>query len=327
MTMTKLNTEALERIPPVLESSQVVVAASLHVAIDAAAVRAFAGRLQAEGIAHADDALQLSGSRSATANFVLVTDALNFCFWSDAPWEVAYRGQTWTRTFAMVAGMLRAVERDPAWLTAQRWAAADDADIVGLFAGVGGIPLPGRRREILNETGAILQQRYAGEFARLVDAVGGDAGALALRLAEEFPSFHDVAAHPAGRVAFLKRAQICAADLHSAWTRQGYAGLTNLDALTVFADYRLPQLFRHERMLRLDDDLATRIDRQVPIAAGSREEVELRAATVVIGQQLCDALRTLGAPAAPWQLDYELWRRARLPEVTVPHHRTVTCFY
>jgi len=314
-------------IPEVLTSCQAVMAAARHVAIDAAAVDAFARRLAADGIEVADDELLLRGTRAAGANFVLVSDALNFCFWSDAPWEVTYRGQSWTRTFAMVAGLLRAIERDPAWLTAQRWAEASEADVAEIFAGAGAIPLPQRRREILNETGEILRISYGGQFVNLVDAVEGDALLLARRLALEFPSFRDVAYHPVGHVAFLKRAQICAADLHRTWIAQGHAGLHNLAALTVFADYRLPQLFRHEGMLTLDGELAATIDREEAILAASPQEVELRAATVVIGEMLVAALASAGRPVAAYELDYELWRRAKLPEVQVPHHRTLTHFY
>jgi hypothetical protein len=314
-------------VPLVLESCRRVMAAARYVSIDPQAVAAFAGKLAREGMADAYDPLQFRGSRAACANFVLITDALNFCFWSHAPWKITYGGQAWTRTFAMVAGMLRAIETDPAWVTAERWASATDDDVADLFTDVGVIPLAQRRREVLNETGTILREEYAGEFTNIVEAVERDAMQLARGLAVEFPSFRDVATHPAGPVAFLKRAQICAADLHRTWNSQGHGGLRNMEALTVFADYRLPQLFRYEGMLILAGAFARRIDREDLIEADSQEEVEIRAATVVIGEQICAALRDLHHPITAWELDYELWRRARLPEVTVPHHRTVTHFY
>ncbi|MCB9849563.1 MAG: hypothetical protein H6817_02525 [Phycisphaerales bacterium] len=317
-------------IPDVLDSCRDVVRAARHVRIDDAAVEAFARRLVREGVAVPEDELALDGSASEIANFVLITDALNFCFWGDAgvePWAVEHRGQVWTRTLAMVAGMLRAVEHDRAWLTAQRWAAATDADVADLFAGKGGIPMPQRRREILCETGAVLHAKYDGQFTRLVAMVERDALALARKLAKDFPSFHDVARYGGKPVALLKRAQICAADLHRAWASAGHPGLANLGALTVFADYRLPQLFRHEAMMVVDNALAARIDAEQRIDAGSDEEIEIRAATVVISQLLCEAMTQAGRTTEAWELDYELWRRAREPEVTVPHHRTVTHFY
>ncbi|MCB9866510.1 MAG: hypothetical protein H6816_07740 [Phycisphaerales bacterium] len=228
-----------------------------------------------------------------------------------SPWS---RGCT-ARSSAILPGSPRSAGRKPPRPTSRRSSPAR------------AIPLPQRRREILNETGEILRISYGGQFVNLVDAVEGDALLLARRLALEFPSFRDVAYHPVGHVAFLKRAQICAADLHRTWIAQGHAGLHNLAALTVFADYRLPQLFRHEGMLTLDGELAATIDREEAILAASPQEVELRAATVVIGEMLVAALASAGRPVAAYELDYELWRRAKLPEVQVPHHRTLTHFY
>ena len=318
-----------ERIPPVLESVARVVRRARYVTIDEQAVRRWAG-----GVAHYpftssadDEALLFRGSRADCANYVLLADALNFCFWSDEPWEVEYRGRTWTRTFAMMAGLRRAIDRERAWLSAERWAEATDADVESLFAGTGHIPQPELRRDILRQTGSILHQRFDGQFDAMVEAEGGDARHVAYRLAECFPSFCDVSHYDAEPVAFLKRAQLCAADLHRTWLANGLAGLTNMAALTVFADYRLPQLFRHEGMLRLVDELAGRIERAEVIEAGSLEEIEIRAATVWIGELLCEALRSCGRIVSPWQLDFELWVRAKAPQVTVPHHRTITPFY
>jgi hypothetical protein len=267
------------------------------------------------------------GSRDQCANFVLLTDALNFCFWSDEPWEVEYRGRTWKRTFAMMAGVLRAIEDDPSWLTADRWARAGLSDIDSVFGGLGSIPRPESRVKVLQETGQILGDRFGGQFSNAPVLVDYQANRLAHLLADEFPSFRDVAYYKGQPVAFLKRAQICAADLHRVWTANGYPGLRDLEHLTVFADYRLPQLFRHEGLLRFSPELAGRIDRGELVAAGTQEEIEIRAATVCLGQLLNEHLRRLGRPADPWQLDYGLWQRAREPGVRVPHHRTITDFY
>ncbi len=317
----------LDQIPDVLESVYPVVHAARSVRIDDDRVRAWARTLAPEALTVPTDDLLYHGPADRVANFVLISDALNFCFWSPRSWSVRYRGQTWTRTLAMLAGLLRTIEVDPSWLTADRWASATDAEVAEIFNDQGEIPLARRRREIMQETGQLLARRHGGQFAAMAESVDRDALRLARRLAEIFPSFRDVATYDGRPVAFLKRAQIAAADLHRAWLANGYPGLNNLQALTVFADYRLPQLFRHEGLLVLSDAFAARIDREEEIPAGSPEEVELRAATVVIARMLCDAVADAGHQAEQWALDYELWRRAKLPEVTVPHHRTVTEFY
>ena len=320
---------AVPTIPDILESASSVVRRAKHVLIDPEAVRRWAGWFAAQPFEQPDEDpdLLFRGPPDQGANYVLLIDALNFCFWSDVPWEIVYQGRTWTRTLAMMAGVRRSVENDASWLTADRWAAATRADVNEMFAGRGSIPLPDRRVDILVETGTILRDRFGGQFEEVVNLAQRRANRLAYLLSDCFPSFRDVAVYDGKPVAFLKRAQICAADLHRVWAANGHQGLRDLDRLTVFADYRLPQLFRHEGMLHLARNLGERVDRGDIIEAGSQEEIEIRAATVVVGQLLCDELRALGRTVAPWKLDYDLWLRARSPKVTVPHHRAITHFY
>ncbi len=315
-------------IPDVLESVEAVVKNSRYVSIDEQAVYNWAKSIvDCQFADDKDDSLLFRGSQSDCANFALISDALNFCFWSDEPWEVEYKGRNWTRTFAMMAGLLKAIEKEPAWLTADRWIKADTLDVARMFSGIGEIPMSRRRVEIFNEAGQVLAERFDGRFLNLVEQECFDARRISYRLAECFPSFYDVSNYNGHEVAFLKRAQICAADLHRVWTANGYSGLTNLESLTVFADYRLPQLFWHEKMIQLAEDFAAAIRREEEIKADSAEEIELRAATVQVGKLICDTLTSLGRPVAAWELDYELWVRAKSPQVTVPHHRTITNFY
>lgn len=300
-----------------------------HLSIDEAAIKRFAVELfDAPQIAGPeDDALLFRGSRDECANFCLLCDALNFCFWSDEGWELEYAGQRWTRTHAMIAGVLRAIGQDRAWLASDQWRNATAQDVQTIFAGEGSIPLPAERLRIMNETGRVLSDRFNGQFIGAVDQANQDASRVAELLAQDFPSFRDIATHSGEKVVFLKRAQICAADLHRTLIANDLAGLSGLSQLTVFADYRLPQLFRHVGAMRLSPELADAVDQEREIAGGSTEEVELRAATIWIADQLVDELNRMGRPVDAWELDYTLWLSARAPEVCVPHHRTVSIYY
>ena len=89
-------------------------------------------------------------------------------------------------------------------------------------------------------------------------------------------------------------------------------GFHDMHTLTVFADYRLPQLFRAEGIFRLDARLAEAIEEHQSIARGSSDEIHLRAATVWAGQRLGDAIRARpgGEGVTQALLDYFLWRTA-----------------
>ncbi|HNO78901.1 MAG TPA: queuosine salvage family protein [Phycisphaerae bacterium] len=316
-------------VAAILPSVERVVQRLQHVSIDEVAVARFARELnetpQLSG--PEDDALLFRGPRESCANFCLLCDALNFCFWSDQGWELEFAGKLWTRTHAMIAGVLRAIDQDPNWLTADRWRDATMSDVETIFAGRGSIPFPDERLRIMNETGRVLCDRFDGQFAHAVDRTDQDASGIVEILARDFPSFRDAATHSGESVVFLKRAQICVADLHRTLTANGLSGLRGLESLTVFADYRLPQLFRHVGALVLNPQLAATVDQELEVANGSTEEVELRAVTIWIADQLVRELRRMGRSVDAWELDYTLWLKARSPEVRVPHHRTVSIFY
>ncbi|MHC4611610.1 MAG: queuosine salvage family protein [Planctomycetota bacterium] len=315
-------------LPDVLESCQAVAGGARFVGIDSQAARRWADTCTADALQMptVPDELRFSGSRDDCANLVLLLDCLNFCFWSDGPWSVEFRGRTWRRTFAMYASVLRAVNHDAAWLQPQRWAEADADMVTRLFRGEGEIPLLEKRQEVLNETGRCLLEHFDGKFARAVERVG-EARDLAYLLAERFPSFRDAPQYQGRTVALLKRAQLCVSDLHQTWTQCGYGGLEGIGRLTVFADYRLPQYLRHIEVLTLAPALAQRIDAGREIPAGSAEEVELRAATIVGGDVLRSALAARGMDLPAWHLDCVLWEHSHDPSVTVPHHRTRTIYY
>jgi hypothetical protein len=274
--------------------------------------------------------LAMTGSPEELTRWVLLLDSLNFCFWSQPGenWEVEYAGRRWGRYYAMVAGLHRAVNRDRSWLEPRRWAAASLEDVAGIFAGQGCIPMPARRVEVLAETGQTALERFRGEPIRLVEQAGFDAARIACLLADSFRSFRDVHSYHGRNVAILKRAQIFAADLAAAWKASGGAAIVNLEALTAFADYRVPQILRHLGILVLDANLATRIDCGEPVRASSTEEIEIRACTVWATELMARALQSQrGVEIPAWILDEYLWQRSHDPEVTVQHHRTLTCYY
>jgi hypothetical protein len=57
-----------------------------------------------------------------------------------------------------------------------------------------------------------------------------------------------------------------------------------VEELTVFAGYKLPKVLRRLGILRYAPHLAEQIDRHELLEAGSREQVEIRAATVWAGE-------------------------------------------
>jgi hypothetical protein len=180
----------------------------------------------------------------------------------------------------------------------------------------------------VHEVGRVLLEHYDGQFANAVEQANHSAVRLVLLLAEQFSSFHDVARYRGHEVRFLKRAQICVADLHGSFGGKDYGSFTDLDQLTVFADYKVPQVLRHFGILEYHPSLATRIDKQDLIAPGSEEEIELRAATVWAGELLRrQMVYSAGNPISASEVDNRLWHIGQnIPEMK-PYHRVRTIYY
>jgi hypothetical protein len=280
------------------------------------------------------DALHFTDGTERTANWVLLLDALNFCFWGEPGeprWRVEWRGQVVDGYYALAAALARAVEEGrPLWDAMYLAALTEDelAAILRPTPGSARIPLSAERLTNAHEAGRVLAARYGGQFALTVDAAGGSAVALALLVAREFASFNDVTTWHGREVRFLKRAQICVADLHAAFRGERWGAFSDLDTLTAFADYKLPQILRQRSVLEYAPELADLVDHYVPLAAGSEAEVEIRAATVWAVELLRRALAERGVLRPASAIDYRLWAESQQPGPAArPYHRTRTMYY
>src|SRR5690606_21911640 len=122
-----------------------------------------------------------------------------------------------------------------------------------------------------------------------------------------FPSFRDVARFRDQEVRFYKRAQILAADLFGTFGGQGLGRFNDLDQLTAFADYKVPQVLHQLGILRSSPELQYDLHRHRELEPGSQPELEIRAGTIWGIEFLRRELERLGQPLAAYQLDWALW--------------------
>lgn len=96
-------------------------------------------------------------------------------------------------------------------------------------------------------------------------------------LAADFPCFNDVALYDNRKtVRFLKRAQICVADIWAAFDGEGYGRFDDIDKITIFADYRVPQILNALGCLWYSPPLQTAIVQKKVIESGHPWELQLR---------------------------------------------------
>lgn len=262
------------------------------------------------------------------ATYVLVLDALNFSFWGEPRWRVTYQGKLLDGYWALAASLRRAIEGGVPILDAGFLASIDELTVRDLFAGEGEIPLIEARVAHLREVGRGLQTA-GGSFAPIVSEAGGRAEALVAQVIHRFPSFDDVASYDGQKVRFYKRAQILMSDLYGMYDGRGPGAFRDLDRLTAFADYKIPQVLREADVLVYEPGLAAVVDSGQEIPAGDPREVEIRAGTVWGCELLRQALAVLrpNAPPRAFEVDWLLWSDAQGRQIERPYHRTRTIFY
>jgi hypothetical protein len=327
----------------VLGSTQWVVEQAKHVQIKRDHVRdacaAFLKRYSPATEATWYERFHFYDGTERTVNWLLVLDALNFCFWSEKGqprWRIDYHGEVLDGYWAEAAALTRAVEEGIALWDAGYLSTMSREDLVYIFRGVQAadgaagemIPLFEQRLEHVHEVGRVLLERYDGQFVHAVKQAEGSAVKLTLLLAQDFSSFRDVADYAGREVHFFKRAQICVADLHGAFRGRRWGTFSDLDKLTIFADYKLPQVLRHYGLLEYQHSLAERVDKQELLAAGGEAEVELRAATI----WACELLRremsdVAGSVITAVEIDQLLWYLGQNASDMRPYHRTRTIYY
>ena len=102
----------------------------------------------------------------------------------------------------------------------------------------------------------------------------------------------------------------------------------DISMLTMFADYRVPQILRSMGILTYSPTLASAIDGYMELPWGGEQEVELRAQTVVAVDMLQQELKLKGLDLLVLECDWLLWQKGEdLKDEILPHHRTLSIYY
>lgn len=316
----------------VLQSTKAVVDGARHVRVDDDAIVKWARGVSPSALSPSTQVghslfEHLPGTRDEVANLILLIDALNFCFWSSDPIRIEWRGQSYERFNAMLVSLMLTSRHDPRWFDPAYWLEVPREEIQQVLSGRGELLMMNERERIIRETGRVLLDRYDGRFSAAVDSVNGRAWPLAVLLMTNFDSFRDVGKLRGRPVYFLKRAQICAVDLSTAWSMRGEGGLEGLEELTAFADYRVPQALRELGIIVLSPELGAAIEAEEEIGVESEEEIEIRAATIQAVDRMVKAAGAAGKRTTAWRVDWYLWGLSHEVSIGVKHHRTRTIFY
>lgn len=336
--LDRLFEEARHSPNPVLASVEPIVRGARHVRLNLDALKAKTQEVQPDQLKVADWKWPPYKPQDddGTIDFFMLMNTINFLFFepdTGEKYKVTVGDKEFKGADAMVACLNRALDEGIPLLDADYLANVSRAEMAHIFRGNIELPLLDERTAIFNEVGQVLKEKYDGSFANLTAAAGGrafdDGNGMVERLTRDFPSFRDSSPLPGGGEAvFNKRAQLAVGMLTSRLAGSGRFECSDVDQLTVFADYQLPRGLRAMGVLEYDEELAHRVDTGLPIEKDSRMEQELRAFTVVAGKLLEEELKArpgfgeLDARA----LDTYLWMQGRQDPDSRPHVTLTTAY-
>jgi len=299
------------------------------VRIQEAGLEAFAERLASVSWPEEDldPAHHVRGSEPEELAFVIALDAINF----GSGWFPVLRKRDGLSGYRTVATACKErFETEGAWSAASL--RATTAEVMAEMLGQDLLDpeveeLMALYAKAWRDLGRWLGERHDDRFESVIDSAEHSAARLVHSLAE-MSLYRDVARYEEVEVPFYKRAQITVADLARVLDPEGRGRFDDLDSLTLFADNLVPHVLRCEGVLVYEDSLADRIDRQVLLAPGSPEEIEIRAVAVEAVERLVDALGRRGRPTTAHALDGLLWNAGQAPAIKArPRHRTRCAFY
>ncbi|PKA59888.1 hypothetical protein AXF42_Ash015946 [Apostasia shenzhenica] len=267
-----------------------VASRSSHVKVDSQAIEEFMDKIHGsvpkiewnfEGIHYFDNG-------PLTVQYLLVLDALNFCFWPDK--DLFYDH--------LAFGLKQALENDKSALDADRLQRYTGPQLREMLKWQKPLPLEDERIRLLHEVGSELEKSFDGKATNLVKACGNSALSLVTIVAKHFPvsfpqqGFRDHSLYRGHQIFFYKRAQIFVADLWNAFKGKGYGSFHDISSVTIFADYIVPAVLRQLGILKYSSSLSSSIDTKKEIVSGSEEEVEIRACSIYAVEKMRELIQS-----------------------------------
>lgn len=324
---------------PVRTSTRFVVENARSVRINQKAVRELAYWIytcglwtnELENSAEARDILHTDNSQKEKLEFLFIFDSINFCFWSDKE-KRSLAHNNYQRSGSMCAAyaLKKFFEENKKKTTLKYLAAIPYKEFCSIFEGEEKLLLLKERWHCVRELCKMLLLRYDGDIVGFVESAHHKASLLLNKIYLTLPYFADIHAYEnicgeRRRVWFLKRAQLLIADIWGAFGGKGIGCFHDIEYLTAFADYKVPQVLHSKKyhgVLEYAPELEEKIKNKIELGAGSKEEVEIRACTVQTVENIVEEIaRFSGQRVYPVTIDWILWYLSH-QEFDTPHHRT-----
>ncbi|KAJ8926322.1 hypothetical protein NQ314_021307 [Rhamnusium bicolor] len=214
-------------------------------------------------------------------DWLFVVDTLNFCFWhkeNEEGWKVdGYSGY-----FALCAAVNRAQKEKVDILNPKFYSIITENQLHKILRSDTKVecPLLPERLKCLHEVGNVLLEQFDGSFENVVKKAENSAANLLNLIIENFKCFKDEAVYKGNKVAIYKRAQILIGDIWACFSNRGIGYFQDINEITAFADYRIPQTLLWYGVFEYSRDLLERLKTNEVLKNGDEVEVEIRGCSI-----------------------------------------------
>ncbi|XP_075217036.1 queuosine 5'-phosphate N-glycosylase/hydrolase-like isoform X3 [Lycorma delicatula] len=240
-------------------------------------------------------------------NWIFVVDTLNFCFWAakrNSWWEITHEGNKYSGYFGLCAAINKAIKGGIDMTDPKVYSQLELKDLEEILQGDDSsvkLQLMKERLDSLHQVGNVLLEKY--------------------------------------EVSFYKRAQILVSDIWGFCQGKGLGEFHDIDTITMFADYRVPQVLVHFGVLKYSPELHKLLKSEVLLESGCEEELEIRGCSIEAVERVKNRVLQLLEKSKSESnnilcnsilIDNYLWeyRRHKNYELEhIPYHKVVSIYY
>jgi hypothetical protein len=239
---------------------------------------------------------------NALCYFILL-NSLNFCFWKtkDHPkWVYKFNNKLWDGALGLFAFFTDTFNYSNLENSLSYYQNKDQNNsfFQNQNFNSGFLLLANERQNILSKTAEVLLSLNKTSFQILYKAAEKSTDEFIIQILNFFPDYYDP---------FLKRAQLLAAMLQGYFKEYYTPFLKNIENLTLFADYKVPQTLERLGILNFSKDFCKMLNSNKIFRCSSKYELILRANTILAGEKILDSLNSTEKKCNAAELDYTLW--------------------
>ena len=295
------------------------------------------GRLSLDLILYKENGVHPTSIEEKDIEWVFMTSALNFSFWTkdtEPQYLVTYKGKTQNGYMSMCAAINRTLDSGIPLTDPDFYGKISEEDLEKYLMGDDNVscPMIKERVSCLHEIGSILKEKYGGKFSNCLLSCEKSASKLLQMVTKDFPCFYDGAHYKGSKVTLHKRAQILVADLWQLFEAKGLCEFDDIDSITMFADYRVPQSLQYFGAFEYSAKLKEFLKSDQLLKNGDERETEIRGCSIeAVGKITRKVNDRLGARKVnDIQIDNFLWcfRREKADEmIKFPYHKVRSIYY